>query len=295
MGWVEVFTALDARVVSRADLIAAGATPRSLATAVRGGYLVRPRRDHYVLPETPRSIVQATRIGGRVGCLSALEGAGIFAIDKAFTHAHVEPGTSRTRHPNDRRRPLTFGDRDGVVVHWTRLLDSDDGSEWSVGVRDALAQVLQCQLSAHAIASIDNALFLGLVTEQGLGEVFAHAPDRFQPLRGLVDGRAEAGQETVLRLMLHSAGLQYEIQVYLPGVGRVDFIVEGCLVLEADSRLAHHGWELHVRDRDRDIDAARLGYMSLRPAYQRTMFAIDDVKEAVLHLLAVNSNFRAHR
>lgn len=173
-------------------------------------------------------------------------------------------------------------------------MDRHDGTEWSVGLRDSLAQVLQCQQASYAIASIDNALFLGLLTESALAEVFAHVPHHLRHLRALVDGRAEAGQETVLRLVLQAAGLHYEIQVDIAGVGRVDFVVEGCLVLEADSRLAHHGWELHVRDRNRDIDVARLGFMSLRPAYQRTIFSPNDVRDAVLHLLAVNRNFRIH-
>jgi hypothetical protein len=155
-------------------------------------------------------------------------------------------------------------------------------------------QALCCQPPWHAVASIDNALFLGAVTEGEVDAIFEAAPARVRGLRRLVDGRAEAGQESILRMIVHSAGLRCEVQVNVAGVGRVDLIVEGALILEADSRLAHDGWELHVRDRDRDIDAARLGYMSLRPVYQRTMFRPDEVRDAILHLLAVNRNFRRH-
>jgi hypothetical protein len=294
MGWTEAFERLQTRVASRAELLDAGATPRLLTTAVRGGRLLRVRRDHYALPGTTRSILQAVRIGGRIGCISALEGAGVFAFDKTFTHAHLDREASRTRHPNHRNRRLTAGERDGVVVHWGELLDRYDGSRWSIGTRDALAQVLRCQHPWHAVASIDNALFLGVIGKTELADIFAHVPGNLQRLRELVDGRAEAGQETVLRLILREAGLDYEIQVTVAGVGRVDFIVEGCLVVEADSRLAHDGWDLHLRDRNRDIDLARLGYMSLRPAYQRTMFAPNDVREAVLHLLGAHRHFRTH-
>ena len=100
-----------------------------------------------------------------------------------------------------------------------------------------------------------------------------------------MNGASESGQETVLRSALEDAGTPSEIQVELPGVGRVDGIVGGRLIWEADSRLAHDGWEMHVRDRDRDIDAARLGYMTLRPAYNRTMFATAEVVDAVIRLL----------
>ena len=93
---------------------------------------------------------------------------------------------------------------------------------------------------------------------------------------------------------MQAAGLHCELQVTVPGVGRVDMIVEGILVLEADSRLAHDGWELHVRDRDRDIDLARQGYMSLRPVYNRTMHYPNDVRDAALNLLAAWNHNRVH-
>jgi hypothetical protein len=292
--WAAAFDQLGVRIASRADLISVGAVGRGLTTAVAGGHLVRVRRDHYALPGTSRAILEAVRIGGRLGCLSALAEAGIFAVDKAHTHVHLDRAASRTRHPRDRNLPLTARGRDGVQTHWTPLLDPGAANEYSVGIVDALSEVLTCQPPWHAVASIDNALFLGAITEPELERLFARAPARVQGLRGLIDGRAEAGQESVLRMIVHSAGLNYEVQVGIDRVGRVDLVVEGVLVLEADSRLAHDGWELHVRDRDRDIDAARLGYMSLRPVYQRTMFRPNDVRDAILHLLAVNKHFRAH-
>jgi very-short-patch-repair endonuclease len=179
------------------------------------------------------------------------------------------------------------------VLHWAPLIDEHDGTECSVGIRDALAQVIRCQHPWEAVASIDNALFRGLATEFDVYEVFASLPARHRPLQSLVDGRAEAGQETMLRLALQNAGLHVEPQVQIDGVGRVDLVVEGCIVVEADSRLAHDGWELHVRDRDRDIDAARQGYPSLRPAYQRTMNRPGDVVEAVRQLLAADRRYRS--
>lgn len=96
----------------------------------------------------------------------------------------------------------------------------------------------------------------------------------------------------MLRLLFEDAGLHCEIQITFAGIGRVDIVVEGIVVVEADSRLAHDGWELHIRDRDRDINLARLGHPSLRPAYQRTMQNPSDVLEAVLGLLAAAGHFR---
>ena len=179
-----------------------------------------------------------------------------------------------------------------MELHWRTLFEPEAATVHSVGVLDALAQLIQCDQPQFAVASIDNALHQGALTSVKLEQLFDRLPQRLCELRDLVDGRAESGQESVLRLIIREAGLQFEPQVEITGVGRVDFVVEGCLVVEADSRKAHEGWDLHVRDRNRDLDLARIGYMSLRPVYQRIMFTPRDVREEILNLLAVNRNFR---
>jgi len=277
-------------MASRHELLRAGAASWTLTEAVRLGSLIRVRRDHYALPGTSPEILRAVRVGGRLACTSALAHNGVFADDPR-THVHVDRAMSRMRHPERRNVPLSAG-RGGAVLHWHPLLEPGDGDECSVGLIDALAQALRCQRPWWALASIDNAVNLGLLDELELEEVFASAPQRAHRLRPLVDGRAEAGQETILRLIVRSAGLRCEPQVTLEGIGRVDLLVEGCLVLEADSRLAHDGWELHVRDRDRDLAAARLGLMTLRPVYQRTMRDPTAVRDAVVNLVAEQRRVR---
>lgn len=294
MSWSTAFDDLGTTVASRDQLLASGASSRSLTTAVRGRHLIRVRRDHYAQPGTPGPIIQAVRVGGRIGCLTALADAGIFAIDQTLTHVHLDRAASRLRHPTKPGRLLPSRGHERIETHWSPLLDRFDGSEVSVGIRDALAQVVACQDGRYAIASLDNALFLRAISLTGLREIFASLSQHYAPLMTRVDGRAEAGQETILRLLCEDAGLHCEIQVIFAGIGRVDLVVEGLVVVEADSRLAHDGWELHVRDRNRDIDLAMLGLPSLRPAYQRTMYRPHDVLEAVLGLLAAVGHFRVH-
>lgn len=285
MSWDSAFEAYGKRVLSRAELLVFGASTAGLTAAVRGGHLIRARRDHYLLPNTNRHIVEAIRVGGRLACVSALNAAGIFALDSSKTHVHLAHTMSRSRSPQDRRVPLTKANRGGTRLHWRPLIEND-GTEFSVGIRDALAQSLRCQQPVHALASIDNALNLGRITEGDLGVVFGDAPSRLRHLRAQVDGRAESGQETVLRRIIAEAGLGFEPQVTFRGVGRVDFVVAGCLVVEADSREAHDGWEKHIADRGRDLALAGLGYMSLRPAYQHTMQHPAFVRDAILKLVA---------
>ena len=285
MTWSAAFGELGLTVASREQLFSIGATSRMLTGGVRSGVLLRVRRDHYALPSTDLHVLRAVRVGGRLGCMTALRAFGIFGFEGQVTHIHLPRELSRARSPHDRRHHLTRANRAGTELHWSALLEPEAGSEVSVGVVDALAQTVRCSPSHLALASIENALFLGKVDGTGIADLFAGLGSEHQFLRARIDPRSESGQETVLRTAVEDAGLRSEIQVLIPGVGRVDGVVEGRLIWEADSRLAHDGWELHVRDRDRDIDAARLGYMSLRPAYNRTMHRTNEVVDAIRHLL----------
>jgi very-short-patch-repair endonuclease len=291
MTWQQVFEELGSEVALRHELVAAGATGSGLTSAVKGGYLVRVRRDHYALPETFKGLLEAVRVGGRLDCVSALHARGVFAFEHKYTHIRMDRAASRSRSPATRHAPLTRENRYGARLHWLPLLE--EAAETTVSVVDALAQATRCQHPWHAVASLDNAVFQRLIDGEGLATVFSSLPSRLHGLRALIDGRAESGAESVLRMIVREADLHCELQVPVDGVGRVDMIVEGCLVVEADSRLAHDGWKAHIRDRGRDLELARRGFMSIRPTYQHIMFSPAGVKEAVLRLLEGNRNFRS--
>lgn len=284
-GWEEVFAATGRLVLSRAELSSYGATGRSLTSAVRVGTLARVRRDHYALPTLARQTARAVRVGGRLGCTSALASYGVFVFDEPHPHIHIKANAARLRAPDSSRRPLTRSNRSGAVLHWRPLIDLLDGDEYRVGLRDALAQAVLCQHAWHAVASIDNALHQGLISEFDVADMFNALPEMYAGLQTCIDKRAEAGQETVLRMIARDAGLRYDLQRMIDGVGRVDMLVEDCLVCEADSRAHHDGSEAHVRDRGRDLAAAELGYASLRPAYQHTMHHPERVRDAMLGLV----------
>ncbi|WP_307481975.1 endonuclease domain-containing protein [Microbacterium trichothecenolyticum] len=127
-----------------------------------------------------------------------------------------------------------------------------------------MAQAVLCQPARHAIATLDSAWHLGVVDVDGINEVFRRLPRTFQVLRTLLDPRSEAGVETLVRLILRTLGHRAELQVVIEGVGRVDLLVDGWLIVECDSRQFHSGWESHVRDRRRDAAALAQGYCTVR-------------------------------
>lgn len=278
------------RIVSRRALLASGLSSERITAAVRSRALLRVRRDHYALPGTNRHTLEAVRVGGREACISAARQIGFFAFDTRFTHVHLNRGASRLRSPHNRRVPLAVVPRDGVELHWWPLIDPVDASDHCVGARDALAQIIQCQEPRFALAALDTALHERKIWPSDLSEIFANVPAKYRDLRSRIDARVDAGQESILRDLLQRAGFRCEIQVSIAGVGRVDLVVEGCVVVEADSFAHHKSWEEHTRDRTRDRLLAARRYLTLRVLYHDIMFDPEGVLAAIRELVSICSN-----
>lgn len=263
-------------VFTRSDLVRTGMTGRLIAESVERGDLVHVRRDRYALASTHRDIVRAVRIGGRVSCLSLLVLLGVFVFRCRELHVLVTPGSSRLRVTKDVK----------AVLHW-KVLTSVRDSLHAAPLIDAVAHSVLCQAPREALATLDSVVHHGLLTLDELATMFAALPLRFRPLLVLVDPSADSGPETFMRLMLRTMGVAYETQVYLDGVGYVDFVVDGWLIIECDSKELHEGWEKQVQDRGRDLAAARLGYVTVRPLAKDILNDQASVRQALEQIIAV--------
>jgi very-short-patch-repair endonuclease len=250
---------------------------RAIDRRIERGLLVRLRKGTYVMGDCPPALADAARHGGRLDCVSLLQSLGVFVLSTKATHIQMERTATRVEPRSNR-----------VIRHWrtspvppTRL---------AADVVEALAEACRCQSPRAAIATLDSAIRLGLADEADIAAVFTRLPQRFQALLSLVDPRSESGPETLVRLLLRGLGLSFELQVDLRGVGRVDFVVEGWLIIECDSEAHHGGWDRQRRDRRRDLAAAALGYATIRPIAEDIMFNPDRVIDAIRGLLAARSN-----
>lgn len=275
------------RFLTRAELVMLGHTRRSIQTAVQTGALIHVRRDRYLPADADDLFVRAVRVGGRLTCLSFLALLGVFVLENRALHVHVLPGDSRLRDPLDRRRRRRVG-TGGVVVHWSRLIESV-GAACAVSVIDAAAHAVRCQPPRAAVATLDSLLNKGLITPLQLRDLFAMLPRRFAVLEGLVDGRAESGTETLVRLMARMLGCDIRLQVTFRGIGRVDLLLDGWLVIECDSKAHHSGWAQQERDRERDVALAALGYTTLRLTAAMIIYRPDEVFAAIRGLLATRT------
>jgi very-short-patch-repair endonuclease len=263
-------------VLNRADLLARRMTGRDITRAIDAGQLRRLRRDRYAFEPVDPHVAEAVRIGGRLSCISLLSQVGVFVYVVDVLHVHVVPGSSRIRPPRSKR----------TVLHWHSW--SGEPSPVHVApLADAVAQAIRCQAPRASVATVDSVLHHGLMTWEEVILMFAQLPARFRPLLVLIDASAASGPETFMRLILRALGVAYETQVLIEGVGRVDFLVEGWLIIECDSKEFHEGWDKQVDDRRRDMAAATQGYVTIRPLAADVLRNDSTVRQAVAEVIRV--------
>lgn len=270
-------------VWTRAELRAQGMTARQIGSAVTAGELIRARKGHYVPGDSPPAHVRAASVGGRLGCLSLLAEVGVFVFDASTLHVHMERGDSRMRDGTGRNPLRPREERAEVVLHWTKM--AEPARSGAVDVIDAVAHAVRCQEPRYALATLDSALNTQVLSVSQLDDVFALLPRTHRVLRPFIDSRAEAGTETLARLILRKMGRHVEVQVRIDGVGRVDLLVDGWLVVESDSRQFHREWAQQREDYRRDMALAALGYARIRLLAEDILYRPEGVIAALRGLL----------
>ena len=199
-------------------------------------------------------------------------------------HVHIDPRHGRLREPHDRRKRLGITQRQRLVLHWSALVERV-GARCAVDVIDAVAHAIRCQPPRAAIATLDSVLNRGLITMAQVRDLFEILPPRFRALEPLIDARAESGPESLVRLMARMLGCDIRLQVSFDGIGRVDLVLDGWLVVECDSKQFHSSWAEQARDRERDLALAALGYSTLRLTAAMIMYRPDEVFAALRSLI----------
>lgn len=261
------------RLYRAVDLRRMGWSKRRIARGVAAGTLIAVRRGVYMHSAAHGDCIRAARAAGRLGCVSLLQRLGIFVLRSDELHVHFERGTRKSAAA-----------RGANVWHWRPLLRRPHPQATGVHVMDALAQAIECQAPRAAVATIDSALHLGVIDADDLDEIFLHVSAQRRVLRRFVDGRAESGPETLVRLIAVMLGFEIELQRRFPGVGRVDLVLDGWLVVECDSAQFHSGWESQKRDRRRDVALAALGMASLHIIAEDILYHPERVVEALRNL-----------
>jgi very-short-patch-repair endonuclease len=208
--------------------------------------------------------VRALRVGGRLTCLSELRRRKIWVLDDGRLHVRVDVSSSRLRSPDD--AAVHAIDPASVRVHWHPAGASEVVTSAQVSVIDALAEASRCLERRAWIASVDSAMYEGLLHRSEMGQLAAAASARGRRALPYLDSRAESGLESIVRTIAIDLGFRVRSQVHFPGVGWVDLVIEEWIAVETDGS-AFHDVALSPRDRRRDATLAALGLTALRPGY----------------------------
>ena len=147
--------------------------------------------------------------------------------------------------------------------------------------------LVRCLPLREVVAVADAALRRGIVSPT---ELEAERPvagwAQYERLVRAADRRSQSIGESFARVALIAAGLRVEPQVKLAGVGYVDMIVEGVVVVEVDGFAYHSGRREYREDRRRDrVITVRHGLAELRFSHEDAVYETErlvaDVRAAV--------------
>ncbi|MGH3703302.1 MAG: endonuclease domain-containing protein [Agromyces sp.] len=261
-------------ITTRSRLRACGHSAQGIRAAVEGHRILRVGRSWVALPDANREAVRAIELGGLLGGESALRSYGVWV-------SHDTGVCVATPHTASRMPPL----RDREYRVWCDA--SRRSGAWRVDAVDALAQSLPRIAHRHdVIATLDSALHHGLISPSQLDALMERMPRRIRRLRNRVDAAAESGLESVLRMAIRDEGWRVESQVVIGGVGRVDLLIDGWLVIEADGSRWHDGHKATERDRDRNAALVLRGFRWHRFGHAQIMRHLDQCIAVIRALLA---------
>ncbi|WP_337003887.1 MULTISPECIES: DUF559 domain-containing protein [unclassified Microbacterium] len=244
-----------------------GVTRRMRADAVRAGALHRVRTGVFAVPGVDAGLIEAAAHGGALTCRHALRLHGVWCLEEEGP-VHVWLGGKGRAHHTECT----------CVVH-------HDAGRAGVGLaplEEVLVHVYRCAGDETFFAAPESALTQRSITAAARRRIRGRLPMRAHWLVDLARSDADSGLESLLRLRLHLRGITLDCQVRIPTVGRVDFVLDGRLILEADGKANHAGPSQRHRDLVRDAAASVLGYETLRFDYAQIVHAWPTVEAAVV-------------
>jgi very-short-patch-repair endonuclease len=254
-------------VAQRRELIARGIPGRQLSIAVNQGHAFRPRKGWYALPGTSRELIRAVRVGGRLGCVSAARHFGWAVAERPGLHVCVATNAARLRAPHDKRERMSAPTPEYVTLHWVDGAGSVPECRLVTSRRETVLQLALCQSAELAVAAYDSFLHLDPVGSLDLDLWLQDLPDAVLANLMECNRLCHSFLESIGRIRLAQAGIRGTHQVRIRGVGRVDLVLDGWLVIEWDGLEHHDNSAAHDEDCRRDAVLATLNYRCLRFTY----------------------------
>lgn len=261
-------------VLRTRELLTAGATELGIRRAVRSGGVVRLERGLLAVPGADPEFMAAGRARGLLTCVSAAPKFGLWQLSPpSRPHYWLSNGRHATRDAIH-RLALTHNPSHGTLA----------------ALPDVLLHALLCLPELEALVMVESACLRG---EIDLAFLLHHLQgNRCGKARNVlakIEHGADSLLETLARVLFRDAGIATETQVWIEGIGRVDFLLEGFLIVEIDGIAFHLDPRQFKKDRRRDNTATIQGLPVLRFFYDDVVYSPDVVLAQVREVLTRGS------
>lgn len=203
-------------------------------------------------------------------CISCVSAAQIYELpvlmEERPQKTHLSVSYNRGMHPSKLRR------FDDVCIHREQFVSDEERRTHVASMGTVLERVLVCMPLKVSLPMLDAARNRGLydVSTLTIPPTGSRLPHLREAL-SLSSDRARSILETVARLQLIDMGLAPQVGVWIEGVGEVDMIVLGFIVIEVDGWAFHSSKEQREKDLKRDRELLRRGFVVLRFTYDDVM------------------------
>ena len=255
-------------------VVAKGAGESAIRSAVRSGAVVRLERGLLALPGADPELVAARHARALITCVSAAPRFQLWTLRPATGPHYWHSNGRRTNSCVSHRTPLTQAGAQGAVA----------------ALPDVLLHALLCLPPLESLVMVESAYNRGDIDLTFLlRHLVGNRCGKARDVVAQVEHGADSLLETLARILFRDAGIATETQVWIDGIGRVDFLLEGFLIVEIDGLAFHLESRQFKKDRRRDNSAVVQGLPVLRFFYDDVVFAPETVLAQVREVLARGS------
>lgn len=251
---------MDFGVYSTKELLRLGFSTWQIRRQTEVGTLVGLRRGWYATATADPEVVTAVRIGGVLGCVSALRKHQLW-VPPGYRQVHTRP--TRDGQLKATRACAGFGRPPAALT----AVDP---------IPIALLSAAKCMSAEHWIATCDSALNTAGLTVVQMASQMGSAARRISALLQRCDPDSQSGTESITRVRLRAQGFAVVVQPQIAGVGRADLRI-GRLLIECDSVNHHTSLESYHNDRRRDRRALVDHWLTMRITYDDVLYGWDGV------------------
>lgn len=198
-------------------LRALGFTRQHLADKVKRGEIERVRNGVFASRSLDPGVRAATAHGGALTCGSVLRMLRVWVLPpEDGPHVWLGPKQHALLHPHCTCVSHYYAGRPPLG---------------SASLEVALRHLRACAGDEAFFAAYESAWRLGKLSAAARARIRASLPNTVRWLVDLARPDADSGLESLLRLRLHLLGLRLDCQIDIVGVGRVDFVIAGRIIL----------------------------------------------------------------